>query len=485
MTFKERYQFNAKTDLLGKGGFSKVYRATDSLLHRTVALKFFTADTAQKYDLVSEIRRVITLEHPNLCRYYDVAILESVTALGETEDTQVGVMEFIDGGDLKSYTQKHPEHLNKLLIDVLQGLEFLHENGIIHRDLKPQNILIKITPSGPVAKITDFGISRQTDGDHDSSTLMGTIEYMAPEQFNPEKYGVNGKIGTNLDLWSFSMMVHDLVAGKPVFGSRSTGLSAEQLMSNILADVDLESLGALPEPYRTAVRQGLIKDARKRIQKAQGLIKILETNTGHGSQLNTNTAEETIRIPNIKQPNNEETIRINSKPLPQNEETIRIQQNKTPVSEETIRIPVNNKISSASEETIRIPSNNTPQGKNNTPPPAANPAPVSEPQKSKTGLFVALGVGAVIVVAALVIVLMHKGGVDAPAAPIPAGTEAPVVAPPPATRPDTPPAKPNESVGSSVKKENKGSKAQPAKQQTKQDDNDLPAALPAETVKQK
>lgn len=207
MTFHQRYQYNPKTDLIGKGGFSKVFKANNTVLHRTVALKVFSSEVSEKYDLVAEIRRVIALEHPNLCRYYDVAFVESVNGMGEEEKIQIGVMEYLDGRDLKTFLQQHRTLLNKLLTDVLEGLAFLHDHGIIHRDLKSQNILVKNTARGPVAKITDFGISKDAECSHTSSSLlMGTIEYMAPEQLSPQKYGVNGKISTNLGLWSFGLM---------------------------------------------------------------------------------------------------------------------------------------------------------------------------------------------------------------------------------------------------------------------------------------
>ena len=160
MGFRTRYKYNPKADFIAKGGFARVFRAEDVMLERQVALKVYSAEASSKYDLISEIRKVVQLEHPNLCRYYDVALLQNTTAMGEEEELQVGVMEYLDGGDIKSYVKQHPQHLEKLLIDVLQGLFYLHQHQIIHRDLKPANILIKNTATGPVAKITDFGISK-------------------------------------------------------------------------------------------------------------------------------------------------------------------------------------------------------------------------------------------------------------------------------------------------------------------------------------
>jgi len=278
MDFQTRYEFDPKKDLLGKGGFSKVYKANDILLERVVALKFFTAKTADKYQILNEIKKVIRFEHPNLCKYYDVALLNYKNVLDETEQMEVGIMEYIDAGDFKSYIKKHPESTDKLLIDVLKGLAYLHKHGMAHRDLKPQNILIKMVDDEPVGKITDFGISKLIDSgdDANSSALLGTIEYMAPEQFNPKKYGINGRITTNLDLWSFGLLVYESICRQSLFGSRSSGISAEQVMANILSDMPLEKAESLPQKYREIVSRCLVKNAADRVQNALELIPLFQ-----------------------------------------------------------------------------------------------------------------------------------------------------------------------------------------------------------------
>ncbi|HEY0058096.1 MAG TPA: bifunctional serine/threonine-protein kinase/formylglycine-generating enzyme family protein [Flavisolibacter sp.] len=305
MDFQKRYKFDPKSDLLGKGGFSKVYKATDVLLERPVALKFFTGKTAGKYEILNEIKKVIRFEHPNLCKYYDVALLNYKNAFKETEHMEVGIMEYIDAGDFKSYVTEHPQSRDKLLIDVLKGLAYLHKQGMAHRDLKPQNILIKIVDGEPVAKICDFGISKVLNSnDANSTALMGTIEFMAPEQFNPKKYGVNGRIATNLDLWSFGILVYESVCESSLFGSRSIGISAEQVMTNILSDLPLEKVTSLPSKYREVVNRCLVKNAAERVhdplelipllqvgQTPEPKIQILQTDSG------TITVQDAVQVP--------------------------------------------------------------------------------------------------------------------------------------------------------------------------------------------
>lgn len=285
MNFKDRYKYNSVTDLLGSGGFSTVFLATDTLLNRKVALKFFPASSAKKYSIIEEIRKVIGLEHRNIARYYDAAIIEVPDMHGGTENVEVGIMEYLEGGDIRTYLKKYnndPLLLKKLLVDVLEGLSYLHSNQIIHRDLKPDNILIAITPGGPVAKIIDFGISKNLGGSQKSSSaILGSIEYMAPEQFNPARYGRNGKITTNVDLWSFGVMVYELLSGSQLFGTRSTGDTSEQVMNNILQKQIADDFNAIQEPWRTTIGRCLERSAEKRAQTGAELLGIIARTTGH------------------------------------------------------------------------------------------------------------------------------------------------------------------------------------------------------------
>ncbi|QCR21553.1 serine/threonine-protein kinase [Pontibacter sp. SGAir0037] len=350
MDFRSRYKYNPKEDLLGKGGFSRVFKAVDVLLEREVALKVFNSEQSAKYDLITEIKKVIRFQHENLCRYYDVAILPTVTAFGEEEQVQVGVMEYLDGGDLKSYLSRHPQYLNKLLADVLQGLYYLHKKQIIHRDLKPQNILIKLEEDGPVAKITDFGISKALDElqQDNNSALMGTVEYMAPEQFNPQKYGLNGQITTQIDLWSFGIMVYELIAGHSLFGSRSKHTSAERVMSNILGEEYLEKLKILPEPYNEILSLCLVKKVSDRVKSADILLKILD------KSFSGNLSSSSIIISSAALGDGDETMVIGQAlpaPKPAEEDN----------AAETQVIELKKPAASASEEKSNLVYHNEPQ----------------------------------------------------------------------------------------------------------------------------
>ena len=277
--FFSRYEYNPNEALIGKGGFARVYRAFDKKLNRWVALKFYkTSDFSERCSPIAEIRRVINLDHPNICRYLDIEELEKEDVFGETEVQQVCVMELLDDGNFLEYYAKHRTEsvLKRLLTDVLNGLAYLHKNGIIHRDIKPANILIRETPEGPVAKITDFGVSKAFDAaktEH-SSALVVSIPYMAPEQLNLRKYGIDDRIAPNLDLWALGVTIYEVMTGKVLF-KNSERDSNEEIMANILSPESIDRTDELAQPFREVVRRCLVKDARRRARRAEELMDLL------------------------------------------------------------------------------------------------------------------------------------------------------------------------------------------------------------------
>ncbi|MDF9798773.1 serine/threonine protein kinase [Catalinimonas alkaloidigena] len=283
--FRRRFVYD-HTNLLGEGGFAKVYQAYDRQFEETVALKFYTNTDAQKYDIISEMRNSRRFTHKNIIRVHDARIVRFTNSFGIAEDVQVGILEYANAGNLLDFLKSSPskEVFKEVIKEILQGLHYIHtEKRVIHRDLSPDNILMVKEKETWIPKIADFGISKEIDmktlnmgQKKASSELVGKMEYMAPEQFDPKKYGINQQITTNVDLWSFGVILTEIFTDKSPFGDRNTSQSPMEIMHNVLHNPLPSEIKNVPEPYRKIISKCLIKDAKKRVQSSLELIEILQ-----------------------------------------------------------------------------------------------------------------------------------------------------------------------------------------------------------------
>ena len=196
---------------LGEGGMGVVYKAEDTRLKRTVALKFLnpalTADPESKERFIHEAQAASSLQHNNICNVHDI---------DETPDGQLFiVMDFYEGETLKKKIEHGPLKIDEaadIAIQVAQGLTKAHERGIVHRDIKPANILI--TSEG-VAKIVDFGLAKLSGRTMLTKTgsTLGTAAYMSPEQ-------ASGRVVDHrTDIWSLGVVLYEMIAGHRPFAS--------------------------------------------------------------------------------------------------------------------------------------------------------------------------------------------------------------------------------------------------------------------------
>jgi serine/threonine-protein kinase len=201
--------------LLGKGGMGEIYRAEDTKLGQTVALKFvrgaLSPEALQR--LYAEVRIGRQVSHPNLCRLYDVVELEGETFL---------TMEYVDGEDLGSLLARigrlAPDKALDLARDLCAGLAAVHDKGVVHRDLKPANIMVD---GRGQARLTDFGLA-VIHGAPSGSFVAGTPAYMAPEQ-------LAGKEATpRSDLYALGLVLFQMFTGRRFFEATTmTGLAAQ------------------------------------------------------------------------------------------------------------------------------------------------------------------------------------------------------------------------------------------------------------------
>ena len=315
MAFKDRFIYDSKTDLIGKGGFSRVYKAYDKKYEMFIALKryYSSGNFDERYCFSSEIKKAIRLNHPNLIRYYDSDSFEITNELNETEIVEYCTMELADMGDFRSFLATKPDDpsLKKIICDILNGLSYLHSQNIIHRDLKPSNILLKSDNNNIVAKISDFNISKQINTDHSvSNYLVGSVEFMAPEQFDAGKFGIDGAISTNVDLWSFGIILYGYFTKTLPFGNRKNGDVFDEIRNNILLNDVPEIPETIPEPYKKIISLCLIKEASNRIQTANELLNLLTDQIFQNENLKPD--ENTTNIIFNKTNQFEHTILINN-----------------------------------------------------------------------------------------------------------------------------------------------------------------------------
>src|SRR6516165_8138620 len=263
---------------LGAGGMGEVYRARDIRLDRTVAIKILPAhlsDNAEaKQRFEREARAVSSLNHPNICTLHDVGHQDGIDYL---------VMEFLEGQTLAERLVKGPLPLDQLLrygIEICEGLEKAHKTGVVHRDLKPGNVML--TKTG--AKLLDFGLAKAVaTGNPPSSgltatlmspagghpltaqgTVVGTFQYMCPEQVEGKEGDARG------DIFALGALLYEMVTGRRAF----TGKSQASVVAAIL-DSDPEPISAIqpmaPPALDRVVKTCLAKDPDERFQNVHDL----------------------------------------------------------------------------------------------------------------------------------------------------------------------------------------------------------------------
>jgi serine/threonine protein kinase len=214
-----------------------VYSAMDDVLERPVAVKVIREDAAGPLDLVSRFRRearaAAGFAHPHVVRVYDFGV--------DRNRRPFLVMELLEGCTLRqrlvSPTPFSAAEVLHILRGVCAALSAAHGRGLVHRDLKPENIFLQSHPSGVVPKVLDFGLAKALDtrGSLQQSTaatsagiLVGTLEYMAPEQ------AAGGDVSPGWDIWAVAVMTYEMLTGSHPF-RRTVAFSGDSTVADVAA----------------------------------------------------------------------------------------------------------------------------------------------------------------------------------------------------------------------------------------------------------
>ncbi len=263
---------------LGSGGMGEVYRARDTRLQRTVAIKVLPAhvlsDPGLRARFEREARTISSLDHPNICVLHDV---------GREADLEYLVMQHLDGETLAARLARGPLTLAEALrygADIASALDKAHRAGVLHRDIKPGNVMLVKSSGITSAKLLDFGLAKTVGSDDlggvggapatatspltGRGTILGTLLYMSPEQLE------GGELDGRSDIFSFGAMLYEMVTGRRAFD----GSSQASVIGAIL-ERDPPPMAAsaplTPPALDRAVRKCLAKDRDRRWQSAADL----------------------------------------------------------------------------------------------------------------------------------------------------------------------------------------------------------------------
>jgi len=273
--------------MLGEGGMGVVYRALDSKLNRTVAIKFLFDDLTvpeARRRFQQEAQMASSLNHPHILTVHDT---------GEFEGRQYLITEFVEGGTLKDWARAEKRtwrEIVNLLTGVADGMATAHAAGILHRDIKPDNILVG---RNGYAKLSDFGLAKlQERPTRDDVTrtlsakntrpgiILGTIAYMSPEQASGRHTDARS------DIFSFGILLYELLGGRRPF----EGKSDLEVLQTIIHGTAPPLGRQVPYGLRMVVEKALEKDPAERYQSTRDLVVDLKRVTRQTEEVGTRTS---------------------------------------------------------------------------------------------------------------------------------------------------------------------------------------------------
>lgn len=268
---------------IGAGGMGVVYKARDTKLQRTVALKFLPpglgCDEENRQRFLREATAASTLDHPNICTIYEI---------NETEDGQLFLaMAYYEGKTLRDQISAGPiaaPQALQIAIQLGRALECAHRHGVVHRDIKPANLMLV----DGVLKVLDFGLAKIADECvlTRAGQTVGTAYYMSPEQARGED------VDHRTDIWSAGIVLHEMLAGQPPFQGNTYNAIVEAILHSSPQPVSRLRTG-VPAQFDWIIAKASHKYAAERYQSAGELVRDLEALSGGGEPVTAKAAPAT------------------------------------------------------------------------------------------------------------------------------------------------------------------------------------------------
>jgi serine/threonine protein kinase/Tfp pilus assembly protein PilF len=274
--------------LLGEGGMGVVYKARQLSLDRSVALKILpptlSADASYVKRFQREARAVAQLHHPNIVQIHDIA---------EEEGLHFFSMEYMEGKTLdellKEKGRLEPGEAIRIISQAAQGIQHAHKGGIIHRDIKPSNIILDELGN---VRVMDFGLARMTEERSkltQSGTLMGTLDYMSPEQCRGEE------LDESTDIYSLGVVLYEMLTGEPPFEAPNEAA----LINKVINEEAPEASNINPDVPQALSRIASRAMAKNKNDRYGVVSEFLENIQGLGASLSSAVSTEERRSPSI------------------------------------------------------------------------------------------------------------------------------------------------------------------------------------------
>jgi serine/threonine protein kinase len=267
-------------DHIGSGGMGEVYLARDSRLDRIVAVKILFADVAADKRRMQRFRQeakvASSLNQPNILTIFEFGEVDGLTFLAA---------EYVDGETLRDYLRGKRLKLSEVLdisIQILAALDAAHEARIVHRDMKPENVMIRRRDH--VVKVLDFGLAKVTEkkktapdelsAEEEAITdfktapglIMGTVNYMSPEQAQAKPIDVRS------DIWSVGIIIYEMVAGTKPFGGSTSAHTIVEILEKEPLPLAHSGAPDVPEELERIVAKAIAKDRDERYQTAKDML---------------------------------------------------------------------------------------------------------------------------------------------------------------------------------------------------------------------